>query len=240
MLFYFDRVQRLDKRPPRTFSIISVWNRHMVLERLKIEYELGFGRGKILPRIAVQVEESPEVFMNDFVSLVKETSTNLSRLSGKLMKAKEIFPENHLVRKVDEVLGRMATREQSTLSQDEEFYESEEFLNAIAQIEKDLMEAANFIKTTNWKENYDVRKAFTLHLTPPSPAIGTGSTSTTKALILEPPIQASTSASIGKADEKKYIPEEKNVASGTKEAEKAVKESSNSGEKKCSLCYKNI
>lgn len=60
-MFYFDRVQRLDKRPPRTIPIISAWNRDMVLERLKIELELGFGRGKILPRIAAEVEESPKV-----------------------------------------------------------------------------------------------------------------------------------------------------------------------------------
>ncbi|XP_021761252.1 DNA ligase 1-like [Chenopodium quinoa] len=122
MLFYFDRVQRLDKRPPRKIPIISAWNRDMVLERLKIELELGFGRGKILPRIAAEVEESPKVFMDDFVSLVKTTCSNLSKLSSKLVKAKDIFPGNDLVKKVDEVLGKVVAREPSILSQDEEFF----------------------------------------------------------------------------------------------------------------------
>ncbi|XP_021752404.1 ABC transporter F family member 4-like isoform X5 [Chenopodium quinoa] len=185
MLFYFDRVQRLDKRPPRTIPIISAWNRDMVLERLKIELELGFGRGKILPRIAAEVEESPKVFMDDFVSLVKTTCSNLSKLSSKLVKAKDIFPGNDLVKKVDEVLGKVVAREPSILSQDEEFFGSEDFLNALAQAEKNLMQGSE--KQTTEKQmtgkkltkkgkekeqEYDIRKAFSLGLTPPSPAIG--------------------------------------------------------------------
>ena len=42
----------------------------MVLERIKTEFDLGFGRGKILPRIAAKVEESPQVIkMINFVYL---------------------------------------------------------------------------------------------------------------------------------------------------------------------------
>ncbi|XP_021721242.1 uncharacterized protein LOC110688786 [Chenopodium quinoa] len=185
LLFYFYRVQRLDKRPPRTFPIISAWNKDMVLERLKIELELGFGRGKILPRIAAEVEESPEVFMDDFVSLVNTTCSNVSKLSSKLVKTKDIFPGNDLVKKVDEVLGKVVAREPSILSQDEEFFGSEDFLNALAQAEKNLMQGSE--KQTTEKQmtgkkltkkgkekeqEYDIRKAFSFGLTPPSPANG--------------------------------------------------------------------
>ncbi|XP_021754630.1 uncharacterized protein LOC110719950 isoform X1 [Chenopodium quinoa] len=173
----------------------------MVLERLKIELELGFGRGKILPRIAAEVEESPKVFMDDFVSLVKTTCSNLSKLSSKLVKAKDIFPGNDLVKKVDEVLGKVAAREPSILSQDEEFFGSEDFLNALAQAEKNLIQGSE--KQTTEKQmtgkkltkkgkekeqEYDIRKAFSLGLTPPSPAIETGPTSSTLGDIIEQPI----------------------------------------------------
>ena len=68
--------------------------------------------------------------MNDFVSVVNEVGASLEKHSAKLVKAKEIFLENQLVKEVDEVLGKIA-REQSILSQDEEIYGSEDFLNAI-------------------------------------------------------------------------------------------------------------
>ncbi|XP_021733013.1 uncharacterized protein LOC110699807 [Chenopodium quinoa] len=109
--------------------------------------------------------------MNEFASMVQEVGASLARLSTKLVKAKELFPGNQLVKKVDEVLGKMA-REPSILSQVEEIFGSEDFLNAIAQIEKELMEAseAERKKIGNEKE-YDIRKAFNLgcNLTPPTP-----------------------------------------------------------------------
>ncbi|XP_021760701.1 uncharacterized protein LOC110725556 [Chenopodium quinoa] len=99
----------------------------MVVERIKNELELGLGKGKILPRIVEEAEISPEIFMNDFIDVVIETGRSLSKLSSKLLKAKEIFPENDLVKKVVEVMGKVA-REPSILSQDEEIYGSEDFL----------------------------------------------------------------------------------------------------------------
>ena len=128
--------------------------------------------------------------MDDFVTLVKTTCSNLSKLSTKLVKAKDIFPGNDLVKKVDEVLGKVASREPSILSQDEEFFSSDDFLNALDQAEKDMMQA--YEKQTTEKkmiekqisekrmtkkgkekeQEYDIRKAFSLGLTPPSPAIG--------------------------------------------------------------------
>ncbi|XP_021755414.1 uncharacterized protein LOC110720669 [Chenopodium quinoa] len=139
--------------------------------------------------------------MDDFVSLVKTTCSNLSKLSSKLVKAKDIFPGNDLVKKVDEVLGKVAAREPSILSQDEEFFGSEDFLNALAQAEKNLMQGSE--KQTTEKQmtgkkltkkgkekeqEYDIRKAFSLGLTPPSPAIETGPTSSTLGDIIEQPI----------------------------------------------------
>ncbi|XP_021760626.1 uncharacterized protein LOC110725460 [Chenopodium quinoa] len=143
----------------------------MSLERIKTENDLNYGYGKVLPRIEEKPEDNPKVFMNEFASMVQEVGASLARLSTKLVKAKELFPGNQLVKKVDEVLGKMA-REPSILSQDEKIFGSENFLNAIAQIEKELMEAseAEKKKIGNEKE-YDIRKAFSLgcNLTPPTP-----------------------------------------------------------------------
>ncbi|XP_021774212.1 uncharacterized protein LOC110738152 [Chenopodium quinoa] len=186
MLFYFDRVQRLGKKPPRTIPIISVWKRDMVLERIKNELELGLGKGKILPRIVEEAEISPEIFMNDFIDVVIETGRSLSKLSSKLLKAKEIFPENDLVKKVVEVMGKVA-REQSILSQDEEIYGSEDFLNAIAEAKREFFKAADMEKNKKGKqkkEEFNINKAFSLGLTPPSPQIDTTNpTSTTMGVI---------------------------------------------------------
>lgn len=60
-LFYFDRVQRLNKKQPRTIPIISCWKRDMSLERIKTENDLNYGYGKVLPRIEEKPADNPKV-----------------------------------------------------------------------------------------------------------------------------------------------------------------------------------
>ena len=67
-LFYFDRVQRLNKKQPRTIPIISCWTRDMALERIKTENDLNYGYGKILPRIEEKPEDNPKVHKCSFIN----------------------------------------------------------------------------------------------------------------------------------------------------------------------------
>ncbi|XP_056683799.1 uncharacterized protein [Spinacia oleracea] len=51
MVCYFDRLKRLTFDPPRTFPLISAWNKNVVKERVDLELTFGFGLGTLLERI---------------------------------------------------------------------------------------------------------------------------------------------------------------------------------------------
>ena len=60
-LFYFDRIQRLKMKNPRTVPIILAGTREKAVERLNLERIGGFGKGKILPRIHYQPQINEKV-----------------------------------------------------------------------------------------------------------------------------------------------------------------------------------
>ncbi|XP_056691525.1 uncharacterized protein [Spinacia oleracea] len=51
MVCYFDRLKRQTFDPPRTFPLISSWNKNVVKERVALELKFGFGLGLLLERI---------------------------------------------------------------------------------------------------------------------------------------------------------------------------------------------
>ncbi|XP_021737310.1 uncharacterized protein LOC110703836 [Chenopodium quinoa] len=55
MVSYFDRVQRKGLEIPRQVPLISLWNQERFHTRLKFEKDLGFGKGKVLERMKLNV-----------------------------------------------------------------------------------------------------------------------------------------------------------------------------------------
>ncbi|XP_021716022.1 uncharacterized protein LOC110683926 [Chenopodium quinoa] len=55
MVSFFDRVQRKGLEIPRQVPLISLWNQERFHTRLKFEKDLGFGKGKVLERMKLNV-----------------------------------------------------------------------------------------------------------------------------------------------------------------------------------------
>ncbi|XP_056695551.1 uncharacterized protein [Spinacia oleracea] len=54
----------------------------------------------------VQGQENPKEFMLDFITLMNSLGANLSMLGTKLKRAQELFPNNSLVKNVEEFMGK--------------------------------------------------------------------------------------------------------------------------------------
>uniref|UniRef100_A0A803MX79 Aminotransferase-like plant mobile domain-containing protein n=1 Tax=Chenopodium quinoa TaxID=63459 RepID=A0A803MX79_CHEQI len=60
MVMYFDSLKRGTAQPRRTIPLISVWNKQMIQERMKVEMKRGFGQGKVLDRLTAINKNSGE------------------------------------------------------------------------------------------------------------------------------------------------------------------------------------
>ena len=64
-LLYCDRVQKRGIEQPRTYPIISAWNKDMIQERMKLEAKSQFGLGSVLQRIEIHAQQQVKVQQQD-------------------------------------------------------------------------------------------------------------------------------------------------------------------------------
>uniref|UniRef100_A0A803L301 Uncharacterized protein n=1 Tax=Chenopodium quinoa TaxID=63459 RepID=A0A803L301_CHEQI len=123
---------------PRTYPIISAWNKDMVHERMKLEGKSQFGLGNVLSRIQINEQQAnvqqhsdalpinenqpaKEDFMDEFIDLVKTLESCVSKMAEKLKLAKELFLNNLLIKSVEYLIEKRL-KDPSILSQDEDIF----------------------------------------------------------------------------------------------------------------------
>ncbi|KMS95626.1 hypothetical protein BVRB_006370 [Beta vulgaris subsp. vulgaris] len=97
---YFDSLQKELHKPPRAFSLLSVWKREIIRSRISYEFRSGLGMGTVLPRIPAPMhgqqddEQQQQVFFpvcasdHFYVFCLNFTKMTLDILDNK------ILPEN--------------------------------------------------------------------------------------------------------------------------------------------------
>ncbi|XP_021760054.1 uncharacterized protein LOC110724870 isoform X2 [Chenopodium quinoa] len=169
LLFYFDRIQKKSIMPPRTPPIISVWTKDMVVERMKLESH-GVGLGNILPGVKIKrkttqeectnIPMAKEEFMEEFISVVRTMEGNCEKLCEMIKHAEELFPNNLLYKTVGDYMQKKFKdpSNPSILSQDEELFGTNSFLNALDKVEKEYLEKVQAEKKAREKEEAKGKK----------------------------------------------------------------------------------
>lgn len=65
MVTSFDRVQRKGLEIPREVPLISLWNKERIHMRIKFKKDLGFGQGKVLKKVKLDVDLGIENYIED-------------------------------------------------------------------------------------------------------------------------------------------------------------------------------